>query len=377
MPKLAKKVSEPDNNAPVSVSMLRALHALAESPQTLTRLDDMGAGLSGKDVQSMQGNAWIARTEIDLDGIKEILLVITEKGRQAMKGYAAPAIAKVRTDAITALVPWFGSARTQAKQVGEALRGCKWVGVPFAGSLCEIPAIIDAGACSVSINDKHALLINLARVAAGQSFGPKLYRWLRREPFTESTLRNAQQYLKHQGDLSDPENELVIGKHIDLAFHYFIAAWAGRNGKAGTDGELKGGLSVRWTASGGDSALRFSGAAWSIRDWRKILARCTLFCMDWADFAEKCKDEKGHGYYLDPPWPDAGDGYVHKFTNEEHALLAEWATSFETARVVLRTGEHPLIRKLYPTANGWEWRRMLGRNQAGKVAAEYLVVKNG
>lgn len=374
MPKLAKNVSEPDNNQPISVPMLRALHLLAESPQTLTRLDEKGGGMSAFDVRFMDFKGYINRTEIDLDGIKEILLVITEKGRQAMKGQAAPAIAKVRTDAITALVPWFGSARTQAKQVGEALRGCKWVGVLFAGSLCEIPAIIDAKASSVSVNDKHALLINLARVARDSREGPALYRLLRRTEFTEQTLKESQDFLNTFRNRIEADINFKLNPAA--AFHYFIAAWAGRNGKAGTDGELKGGLSVRWSASGGDSALRFSGAAWSLRDWRKILARCTLFCMDWTDFAEKCQDKKGHGIYIDPPWMGPGDAYVHKFSDAEHALLAEWANGYKECRMVLRTGEHPLMRKLYPTSDGWEWRRMLGRNQANKEAAEYLVVKN-
>ena len=39
---------------------------------------------------------------------------------------------------ITALAPWFGSNRTLAENVGRALAGCEWVGVPFAGGMCEL-----------------------------------------------------------------------------------------------------------------------------------------------------------------------------------------------------------------------------------------------
>lgn len=48
-----------------------------------------------------------------------------------------------------AIAPWFGAGRTIAPLVGQELRGCKWVGVPFAGGMSEI-AEISARACDQS-----------------------------------------------------------------------------------------------------------------------------------------------------------------------------------------------------------------------------------
>lgn len=365
MPKLPKKAAPA-----LTVPQLRALVLLAESPQTLARLSKLGGAISLPEMQGLAAAGYCKGQTIDLDGIKENLWQITIAGIGYLETHAAPPIEKIRTDKITALCPWFGSARGQAKQIGAAFAGIKWAGVLFGGSLCEIPAMLAAKVNSISVNDKHENLINLARVMADEMLGPKLYRQLRREPFTESTLDCAQAYFRNGGiDLSEP--------HLCAAINYFICAWAGRNGKAGTTGELKGGLSVRWGATGGDSAARFSGAVWSIRDWRRVLARCTLFCMDWRDFIVKCKDVRENGIYADPPWPGLGVGYVHTFTDTEHWELSQSLNGFDKARVILRTGDSKLMRDLYPADLGWVWRAMLGRNQAGKETAEYLVIKNG
>ena len=49
-----------------------------------------------------------------------------------------------------ALAGWFGGARLIAEHVGEALRGCKWVGVPFAGGMSELLHIQASGMLAVS-----------------------------------------------------------------------------------------------------------------------------------------------------------------------------------------------------------------------------------
>jgi hypothetical protein len=40
-----------------------------------------------------------------------------------------------------AIAPWFGAARLIAESVGEEMAGCRWVGVPFAGSMSELAHI--------------------------------------------------------------------------------------------------------------------------------------------------------------------------------------------------------------------------------------------
>jgi len=64
---------------------------------------------------------------------------------------------------ITALAPWFGSNRTLAENVGTALAGCQWVGVPFAGGMCEL---LQIKARSLLVSDLHRHVLNLAAVAA-------------------------------------------------------------------------------------------------------------------------------------------------------------------------------------------------------------------
>lgn len=38
---------------------------------------------------------------------------------------------------VRAIAPWFGSNRMGAAAVGRLLEGCRWVGIPFAGSMSE------------------------------------------------------------------------------------------------------------------------------------------------------------------------------------------------------------------------------------------------
>lgn len=42
------------------------------------------------------------------------------------------------TPTTTALAQWFGSNRILGHAVGEALAGCRWVGIPFAGGMPEL-----------------------------------------------------------------------------------------------------------------------------------------------------------------------------------------------------------------------------------------------
>jgi hypothetical protein len=63
--------------------------------------------------------------------------------------------------AVTSIAPWFGSNRTLAENVGKLLRGCSWVGVPFAGGMSELLHIT---APSVLVSDLHTHVLNLAAV---------------------------------------------------------------------------------------------------------------------------------------------------------------------------------------------------------------------
>ena len=276
---------------------------------------------------------------------------------------------------VTALAPWMGSNRLLAHHVGEALEGCSWVGIPFAGGMCELKHITARTLC---VNDLHREVIHLARVVADPFLGPKLYRRLRRLAFHAETLRDAQAWLSGfcctgkecfwpLWDYDDETNLL-------WAECYFVCAWMSRNGLAGTDGEFRSKLATRWDAGGGDSAVRFRSATSALREWRRVLSRATFECLDCFDFLAKCKDAPGHGIYCDPPFPGPGDGYRHKFSEAQHRRLAETLTLYTLTRVVCRFYDHPLVRELYH-ADEWTCLHLEGRKQTNAAAPEVLLIR--
>ena len=276
----------------------------------------------------------------------------------------------VEVPKISRLSSWFGSDATIAPHVGRAVAGCNWCGVVFGGGMSALPYIINAKVRSLVVNDLHEHIINLARVAGHPEYGPKLYRRLRRVPFEPQHLADAQKWCS---------NHKPRSLDVEAAFHYFICGWMGRSGKAGTDDEFKGGLSARWNANGGDSALRFSGAVWSLRAWRLILARCNFHCMDAFEFIERAakNDCAANALYLDPPFPGPGDSYKHTFSEADHRKLAKLLRSFRSTRIVCRFYDHQLIRELYREGKAWIWNRIVGRKQTNEEAPEVLIVANG
>jgi hypothetical protein len=282
----------------------------------------------------------------------------------------------------TTLVPYFGSNRMLAEHVGVELRGCSWVGVIFAGGMSELAHI---PARSLVVNDLHRHVINLARVAQHPELGPKLYRLLRREAFHPDTLKEAQarclaidSIQPKPGAASSLFGEVAAdvsdAPSLGWARNYFVSQWMGRSGKAGTDGEFKGKLPVRWNANGGDSAVRYQSAVASLVAWRRILRRCNFTTLDCFEFLDTCKDEDGHGIYADPPFPGPGDAYCHNFTEKQQRQLADRLAAFTSARVVIRYyHDHPLIRELYPSPR-WTWIERVGRKQTNEDAPEVLIL---
>ena len=261
---------------------------------------------------------------------------------------------------IRGLAPWFGAARTIATHVGQELRGCRWVGVPFAGGMSEL-AEIDAP--SLVVCDKHRHIVNLASVVA--TMRRELVTVLRSLPFHPDVLKAAQEYCKTH----DPKGL----RDFEAALHYFICVWMGRSHKAGTVDEFNGGLSRRWNANGGDSNVRYRSALRSLAAWQRIMRRCSFDTMDCFEFLEACDDEEGHGIYVDPPWPKDGDKYRHKFSEDDHCRLRDLLEKCARARVVVRYGDHPLIRKLY-SGRRWVWREVTGRTQTNADKSEVLIL---
>lgn len=269
------------------------------------------------------------------------------------------------TPKVTALAPWYGSNRSLAHKVGELLSDCSWVGVAFAGGMSELLHIT---ARTMLVSDLHSHVLNLAAVVADPELRPLLVERLDTLPVHPSVLTAAQLRCRWY------EEQNTHPPCLDWAVNYFVCAWMSRNGTAGTANEFKAGMSTRWTANGGDSATRFRNATESLASWSEVMRRCTFVRMDVLDFLFRTKDDVGHGLYLDPPFPDAGDSYKHKFTEDDHRRLACVLARFRQCRVVCRFYEHPLIEELYPSS-AWEWNRYTGgKKQTNEAAPEVLLV---
>lgn len=269
----------------------------------------------------------------------------------------------------TALAPWFGSNRMLAKHVAEELAGCRWVGVPFAGGMCELAHIT---APSIVVSDLHRHVINLALVVQSDELRPRLIDWLTRLPFHPDVLAQCQERCR------DWENAPYDGKPcLPWACDYFVTCWMGRSHKAGIDDQFNGGLSIRWNGNGGDSNTRYRSAIRSLVEWGRIMRRCNFSVADAFEVIERCEDEDRHGLYLDPPFPGPGDRYKHNCGDTEaeqatwHKRLYESVSRFKRTRVVCRFYNHHLIESLYCD---WTWRYLKGRKQSNGAAPEVLLI---
>ena len=271
---------------------------------------------------------------------------------------------------ITALAPWYGGNRMLAEHVGKALNGCEWVGIPFAGGMCEIGHITSR---TIMVNDKHEFLIDLAEAVSHPPALRELTRRLADLLFHPKTLRDAQRRL-----WPSMEGRVWLGERDrwQCAEDFFVVAWMTRSGTAGTSGEHRGKLALRWEAGGGDSVKRYHSAIDALPYWAEEFKRCQFSTLDCFDFLGKCKDRDRHGIYCDPPFPGPGDKYAHTFDEEQHGRLAERLSEYEHCRVVCRFYDHPLIRELYAPENGWEWMHLEGRKQTNDKAPEVLLCRN-
>jgi DNA adenine methylase len=276
---------------------------------------------------------------------------------------------------IAALAPWFGGNRTRAERVGAELGRLGWCGVLFAGGMPELPHIQTQAGVAV---DLHRHVINLASVVSDASLLRRLVRRIDGLLFHPDALGAAQRRCiereRRGGGVGlfgapDPWRE----PDVEWAADYFVACWMGRGGYAGRAGELTQSLSIRWTASGGSSAKRWRSAIESLPAWSEVLSRWQFVCMDAFDVLAGLKPQERAGLYLDPPWVDLGDRYCHAFTEASHRRLAAELHRLSHYRIVLRYGDHPLIRELYPVER-WRWIEATTLNQQGGDVDEVLII---
>ena len=269
-----------------------------------------------------------------------------------------------------AVAPWFGANRLLAEHVGEELAGNRWVGVPFAGGMSEL-ATIDASV--MMVNDLHLHVMNLAMCIAHKRMISELIHFLARLPFHEEILRLAQTSCR-QWEAESRDYCITMMPCLAWAQDYFTAVWMGRSSKAGTVDEFNGKSAKRWNANGGGSNVRYRSAVRSLVAWHHIMQRCEFSVMDAFDFLARCEDAPGRAVYCDPPFPGPGEKYKYTFTDDQHRRLAEALAGFESARVICRFYDVPLVRELYPERLGWTWRRLTGRKQTNEEAPEVLII---
>lgn len=243
---------------------------------------------------------------------------------------------------VTALAPWFGSKRTLAPTIIEAIGPHRVYWEPFCGSmsvlLAKPPCVME------TVNDLHGHLVNLARIIQHPTMGPALYRRLRRVLFTEAQFDSERERVTttEPGDELDP----------DSAFAYFLTSWCGRNGVAGTS-SYNSGFCVRYTANGCHAATRWRSAVGSIPAWKRRLANVTILRRDAFALIERIEDAEGTAIYVDPPYIVKGAKYRHDLGQADHERLAIALRRFKLARVVVSYYEHPELARLYA---GWSKR---------------------
>lgn len=267
---------------------------------------------------------------------------------------------------ITQLCDRYGSNRTNAELPGQMLAGCTCIAIPFAGGMCEVPHM--PGKAIINVNDADCHVINLANAVKYKR------QWLTAR--LAETLVHPKELEESQAFCRHVENGTDTVKPFDLewAAAYFTCSWLIRGGNMGTDGEFDQSMSVRFKGGGGNTAVRFRSAAESLADWGKVAQRCNFTCLDAFDMLAEClkRDLVENGIYCDPPWPNDGEKYAHKFNDDAQRQLAAVLSQFQHTKIVVRYGDHPLIRKLYP-ADRWTWREVTGRTKANTDKSEVLI----
>jgi len=292
---------------------------------------------------------------------------------------------------INAIAPWFGANRERAELVGRLLGKLAWCGVPFMGGGAELPFIDTREGVA---GDLHRHVINLARVIREPGLREELAARLDRTLFHEEEFRDAQRRGAERdaasaGGLFGAPTEGSEGPDVGWAFDYFVCCWMGPGAKAGKPGHFTSYFPVRMSASGGSSAKRFRSAVESLDGWREALRPWSFVCRDAADMLDRVsgwetkrrQDASSgerlepYGVYCDPPWPDLGRDYEHKVNDAVfHRRLEERLRGMSTYRVVVRYGDHPLIRGLY-TRPEWEFTEIETRSQANTAVLELLIVR--
>jgi DNA adenine methylase len=231
-----------------------------------------------------------------------------------------------------------------------------------------------------TVCDLHGDLTNLALVIRHPVEGPRLYRRLRRVWMAEAEFDVSGDIIRNQSI------EAGAGADGERAYHYFVTAWMGMNGVAGTR-SYNSHFCMRYTANGGHAAKRWRSAVASIPAWRRRMRNVTILPRDAFEVVDRIDDAPGTAIYADPPYLVKGSKYLHDFSPADHGRLAAALGRFRRARVVVSYYAHPDLERLYPPAR-WSHQHiavtkalcsagMRGGEKSASKADEVLIVNDG
>ena len=256
---------------------------------------------------------------------------------------------------------YFGSDSEVAESLASMLDHCKHVTIPFVGGASILPHL---KARAIVANDVHDLAICFYRAMSS------------RGELREQLIHRCQHTLSHPTEIAIA-SEIFAGEWGDRAtigdkaWAMWALCWIGRKGKGGA--KHQGGMpSVRRTANGGTNASRIRAAADDLVEWAKQFERCEWESVCFRELLPKVADNPECGVYCDPPWVGVGRNYLHEFSEQDHIDLANCLSRFEASTVVVRYGDHPLIRQYYGEM-GWRIIEAESRDQCNVVKGEVWI----
>jgi DNA adenine methylase len=244
---------------------------------------------------------------------------------------------------IKALAPWYGAKRTIAAKIVAQLGEHTSYVEPFCGSMAVLFA--KPAARHEVVNDLNRDLVNVAVCVGRADLASELL------PMLHFTICSEELYRASRELVMTP----YTGKlgNVDRAYHALVTWWMGRSGMAGTR-QSRTSFSARFTPRGGSGGVRFRNMITSVPAFTRRLERVDVLNRCGFEILGKLADEKGTAIYLDPPYCKKAAEYEHDAPRKEaerkewHRRLAESASRFRAARVVVSYYPHPWVDELYP-----------------------------
>jgi DNA adenine methylase len=247
------------------------------------------------------------------------------------------------------LVPGFGAKRKLAPRIVELFPTHE----AFLDAFCFSLAVTFAKPPSRMevVNDLNGAVVNLARVVQSPPLAEALFARGARTFFCEALYEDSLKWLNEFA----PPDRMAFTPNLEWAHHYLVASWQGRNGLVGTTAERTSGFCKRFTAGGGDPAVRFRSVIDSIPDWCLRLRGVTILNEDAFGVLARFQDTARTVVYLDPPYYQKSGQYIWDFADPDnredkrpsHERLADLAARFRKAAVFVSYYEHPELDALY------------------------------